>query len=145
MRALVLVLLCGCNSAVTVDDMSTADLAPLVQDVDFAGVDLTTPVDMATMPDLAWTDLAGGIDIAQPPDMAQPVDLAHLAPDMAMCPAVPTCGPPLAQLGCCNAALHCINSYCQNLTGEPCNTNPAKGKVVTCYGGKACSAGGTCQ
>jgi hypothetical protein len=147
--AAVLVTACGGSSSKA--DMALLDMTqPVFLDVDLAGVDLAQPADLSTSPDLAWTDLAGGIDIAQAPDpqtpadMTQAVDLATVPPDMAVCSAVPSCGPPLAQLGCCNGALHCINNYCQNTTGEVCNTSPANGPVVTCYGGKACSASKKC-
>ncbi len=140
--AFLVVLLVACGPATSPSD----DLAAVFTDVDLAGYDLAQSVDMSIEPDLAWTDLAGGVDIAMPdaakaPDMRAPVDMAKPV-DMA-CADVPTCGPPLAQLGCCNGALHCVNGYCQNTTGEVCNTNPSNGPVVTCFGGKSC--GGVCN
>lgn len=132
MRALLIgLLLCGCGTGdptITIPDNGVAADMTQVEDAD-----------LAMAPDLAWTDLAGGVDIAEAPQ-----DFAQAAADMA-CAAVPSCGPPLAQAGCCNGALHCINGYCQNTTGEPCNTNPANGVVVTCYMGKACNGNGVCN
>jgi hypothetical protein len=86
-------------------DLAHAEL-DLAESADVAALD---PGDMADPPDLAELR-----DQAEPLDMTAPPDLVPACQILPACASVPPF--------CCNGA-SCINGYCWNATGGPCDNN----------------------
>lgn len=140
---LAIALLCGCTRQnATLADAATRDFAVVhapegdmasEQSRDLAEPD---PIDMATP---APDDMSSAPDLAEPPDQAQPIDMATPADLAPSCPILPACAS--TQPLCCNGA-SCINGYCWNATGGPCDD--AKGPL--CFGtGSYCGTDHKCH